>query len=50
VVSPSGPVEGFCYTQLTDIEQERNGFLTFKRTPKVDPGRLRTITQTPKQR
>jgi len=26
---------GFCYTQLTDIEQEINGLLTFDRQPKV---------------
>jgi hypothetical protein len=26
---------GFCYTQLTDIEQEINGLLTFDRHPKV---------------
>jgi beta-galactosidase/beta-glucuronidase len=45
-----GPVEGFCYTQLTDIEQERNGLLTFERRPKVDPSLLRPVTQTPKKR
>lgn len=28
-------VSGFCYTQLTDIEQEINGLLTFDRRPKV---------------
>jgi beta-galactosidase/beta-glucuronidase len=28
-------VAGFCYTQLTDIEQEINGLLTFDRHPKV---------------
>lgn len=27
---------GFCDTQLTDIEQERNGLLTDDRRPKVD--------------
>jgi hypothetical protein len=27
---------GFCYTQLTDIEQEINGLLTYDRQPKVD--------------
>jgi beta-galactosidase/beta-glucuronidase len=43
-----GPVEGFCYTQLTDVEQERNGLLTFNREPKVDPALLRSITQLPK--
>jgi hypothetical protein len=26
---------GFCYTQLTDIEQEINGLLTYDRRPKV---------------
>jgi hypothetical protein len=46
----SGPVEGFCYTQLTDVEQEQNGLLTFDREPKLDPGMVRTITQTPKRR
>ena len=25
---------GFCYTQLTDIEQETNGLLTYDRKPK----------------
>ena len=45
-----GPVEGFCYTQLADIEQERNGLLTFDRQPKFDPAILRPITQSPKQR
>ena len=43
-----GPVEGFCYTQLTDIEEEQNGLLTFDRRPKVDLDRLRSITETPK--
>ena len=45
-----GPVEGFCYTQLTDVEQERNGLLTFGRVPKVDPWLVRPITETPKER
>jgi hypothetical protein len=26
---------GFCYTQLTDVEQEINGLLTYDRQPKV---------------
>ena len=38
------PVQGFCYTQLTDIEQEVNGLLTYDRKPKVDLGRIRDIT------
>jgi beta-galactosidase/beta-glucuronidase len=49
LMSP-GPVEGFCYTQLTDVEQEQNGLLTFERRPKVAPELIRPITQTPKRR
>jgi beta-galactosidase/beta-glucuronidase len=45
-----GPVEGFCYTQLTDIEHECNGLLTFDRRAKVDAAILRRITQTSKRR
>jgi beta-galactosidase/beta-glucuronidase len=39
----SEPVQGFCYTQLTDVEQEVNGLLTYDRKPKVDPARVREI-------
>ena len=28
---------GFCYTQLTDVEQERNGLYYYDRRPKFDP-------------
>jgi beta-galactosidase/beta-glucuronidase len=34
---------GFCYTQLTDVEQEINGLMTFDRTPKLDPDTYRRI-------
>jgi beta-galactosidase/beta-glucuronidase len=37
-------VQGFCYTQLTDVEQETNGLLTYDREPKADLARLRKIT------
>jgi hypothetical protein len=37
-------VAGFCYTQLTDIEQEANGLLTFDRKPKADLADLRRAT------
>jgi beta-galactosidase/beta-glucuronidase len=30
-------IAGFCYTQLTDIEQEINGLITYDRRPKVEP-------------
>jgi len=35
---------GFCYTQLTDIEQERNGLYFYDRRPKFDPKKLYEIT------
>jgi beta-galactosidase/beta-glucuronidase len=44
----AGPVEGFCYTQLADVEQERNGLLTFDRRPKLEPELIRRATETPK--
>lgn len=34
---------GFCYTQLTDVMQEKNGLLDAHRRPKVAPEKLRTI-------
>jgi hypothetical protein len=43
----STALAGFCYTQLTDTEQETNGLLTLHREPKLDPGRLRAITGRP---
>ncbi|HYN29865.1 MAG TPA: glycoside hydrolase family 2 TIM barrel-domain containing protein [Dermatophilaceae bacterium] len=44
-VHSSTVLAGFCYTQLTDTEQERNGLLTADREPKVDPAVLRAITR-----
>ena len=35
---------GFCYTQLTDIEQERNGLYFYDRKPKFDAKKLHEIT------
>jgi beta-galactosidase/beta-glucuronidase len=40
----SETIQGFCYTQLTDVEQEVNGLLTYERKPKADPARIRKIT------
>ncbi len=34
---------GFCYTQLTDVEQEVNGLHTCQRKPKFDPAIIRQI-------
>lgn len=36
---------GFCYTQLTDTEQETNGLLTERREPKAPFETLRSITR-----
>lgn len=36
-------VSGFCYTQLTDVEQELNGLLTYDRVPKVAPEIIKGI-------
>jgi hypothetical protein len=36
---------GFCYTQLTDIEQEANGLLTYGRSPKVSAEEIAAIHQ-----
>lgn len=33
----------FCYTQLTDVEQEQNGLYTYDRQPKLDPSVIRAI-------
>lgn len=38
-------VVGWCYTQLTDVEQEINGLLTYDRCPKVDPEIIRKINR-----
>ncbi len=46
VVSPlleSPFVQGFCYTQITDVEQEINGVLTYDRKPKVPVEIIRAI-------
>ncbi len=34
---------GFCYTQLTNVEQEQNGLYTYDRKPKFDTERIRTV-------
>jgi len=35
---------GFCYTQLTDIEQEKNGLYYYDRKPKFEVKKLHAIT------
>lgn len=38
---------GFCYTQLTDVFQEKNGIYAFDRREKFDAERLRRILSAP---
>ncbi len=41
VVGETSGLAGFCYTQLTDTLQEKNGLLTQDRKPKQDPEAIR---------
>jgi len=36
-------IKGYCYTQLTDVEQEKNGLYTYDRKGKFDIKRIRKI-------
>ncbi len=36
---------GFCYTQFTDVQQEKNGLLTENHTPKFKPKDIRMINE-----
>ncbi len=36
---------GFCYTQLTDVEQEKNGLLNYRHEYKFDPDAIRKINE-----
>ncbi|WP_405394491.1 sugar-binding domain-containing protein [Microbispora hainanensis] len=42
-VHEAGDLAGFCFTQLTDTGQERNGLLTEDRKPKADPESIARI-------
>jgi len=44
-IHASKGLAGFCYTQLTDTYQEKNGLLTMHREPKVDAVALAVITR-----
>ncbi|OMF22204.1 glycoside hydrolase family 2 [Paenibacillus sp. FSL H8-0548] len=41
----SSVVQGYCYTQLTDVEQEINGLLTYDRKPKIPLEIIRAINE-----
>lgn len=38
-------VQGYCFTQFTDVETEQNGLLTFDRKPKVPIEKIREINK-----
>jgi len=40
-------ISGFCYTQLTDVEQEQNGIYNYDRTEKFDMSRIAAIFRKP---
>ncbi len=46
-IQESAGIAGFCYTQLTDTEQETNGLLRADRTPKLPTDRIREINRRP---
>ena len=43
LLSISDKVWGYCYTQLTDVEQEENGIFYYNRDKKYDSARLKAI-------
>ena len=38
-------IQGYCYTQLTDVETEENGLLTYYREPKISLETIRKINE-----
>jgi len=36
-------IMGICYTQLTDVEQEVNGLMTYDRKMKFDAGKVKAL-------
>lgn len=36
-------ISGWCYTQFSDVEKEKNGLLCADRTPKVEPSLIRNL-------
>jgi beta-galactosidase/beta-glucuronidase len=45
-VKESSSLAGFCYTQLTDVQQEINGLLTFDRKYKIKPNKVRKVNSS----
>lgn len=42
-VYKSDVLQGFCYTQLTDVQQEVNGLLDINHNPKIDINKIKEI-------
>lgn len=47
VLMDSKKMFGFCYTQLTDVEQEQNGLYTYERKPKFPAEKIYPIFSRP---
>lgn len=45
ILQQSPMLQGYCYTELTDVEQEINGLLTYDRRPKIDLAIIRRINE-----
>ncbi len=45
-IKESRCIQGICYTQLTDVEQEVNGLMTFDRKFKIDPSIIKEINDS----
>ena len=43
-------IAGFCYTQIVDVELEKNGIYTYDRQPKFDQERIRRIFTKSRER
>ncbi|WP_337018318.1 glycoside hydrolase family 2 protein [Oceanobacillus massiliensis] len=41
-------ITGYCYTQITDVQQEVNGLLKEDRTPKIELGKIKEINDSTK--
>jgi hypothetical protein len=39
-------VVGYCYTQLYDVEQEKNGLMTYERKNKIPPEKIKEINES----
>ena len=44
-VKSSSLINGYCYTQLTDVETEQNGLLSYNRIPKLPVSVIRSIIE-----